>query len=119
VRDPLSHFVAGYTEALVRAGMHDGQSWTVQQVRQFLKALVTGSSVKAGVLGSERYHYMPMSRIATFQPLVRALVPSTTCTRVHPSVQRAFLSPSLVCLCRWPWDIWSTSTTIGRPCRRG
>jgi len=71
VRDPLSHFVAGYTEALSRGRVnHGNRTWTVQQVRQFLKALVTGSNNSVHILGSERYHYMPMSRIANFQPLV-------------------------------------------------
>ena len=91
MRDPLSHFVAGYTEALSRGRVnHGNRTWTVQQVRQFLKALVTGSNNSVHILGSERYHYMPMSRIANFQPLV------CTHTSVYPlPVPSCSLPPSL------------------------
>ena len=79
VRDPLSHFVAGYTEAMVRARVtgrvtpaHTEGPWTGSKVRQLLVALVRGDTKTLQEWGGrEQYHMYPMTRIAQAQPQVR------------------------------------------------
>jgi hypothetical protein len=82
VRDPLSHFVSGFTEAWVLSYKlqikHAGKPvapFTVQSFVQFLEQLVTGHQLANGALKNTGFHMYPMSELAHIQPQVEGPAP--------------------------------------------
>ena len=96
MRDPLSHFVSGFTEAMLRSNMdqieqlHAGKPvapCSIQSFMYFLERLVTGHVTS--LTQNHGFHIYPMSELALFQPQVR--LPTTCrvllhlCARHHAS----------------------------------
>lgn len=77
MRDPLSHFVSGFTEAMTRSNIPKVKAlnagkpvppYTIQRFMFFLDRLVTGHV--RSVLKSSSFHIYPMSELALIQPKV-------------------------------------------------
>ena len=94
VRDPLSHFVSGFTEAAMRSNqqkmkqLNAGKAvapFTIQSFVQFLEQLVTGH----GALKNAGFHMHPMSELALIQPQVH--LPTTCRVLLHLQLREPYM----------------------------